>query len=566
MKRIPRSPLLALALVAGLVPPLHAAQDYFQGWDVAGDEAGWVANTISADVTQINCCGNPGGFINSFPINSTFSEIGITSDLPEVSGDYAAAGVTGVSFDIFAFEPLANLRFRVRYLDSTFNGWSKQVAASQLGGWQSYSIAFDPTWTDAEAIAAGWVFDGAPGVDFATTMSNVYHPEVRVLRQPPSGAEPYAPDPGLNGANGVGVDNFHLIADACDNDTVGPELTIALSRDVLWPPNHKLVEVCAEVSAVDNCDADPVIELVSVTSNEPDNGTGDGDTTGDIEILAGNCFKLRSERAGNGDGRKYTITYKATDASGNETLAEACVIVPHDRRGHALSASGFSASGRELLGLTANYEIFIASTQNVDAPTIRPDRVFVGNHLGILYPINHRIADMNDDRRADLVVTFDTRTTLDLIALTDADGPVAYGEAEDGGIVQARRATVSLYYEIAGNSYIVPDILKLPRRTLRQPGKEGGVGGGFAEVDRDGLAPGGDAMTLSDGGMVVVEVFNVQGRKVRTLVNGEVPAGTHPISWDGSDDSGRRVPGGVYFTRMIAAGIDQTRKVLVAGR
>ena len=71
--------------------------------------------------------------------------------------------------------------------------------------------------------------------------------------------------------------------------------------------------------------------LVSVTSNEPDNGLGDGDTANDIVIVDDFTFNLRAERSGTGQGRVYTITYQVTDACGNSTLASATVTVPHDK-------------------------------------------------------------------------------------------------------------------------------------------------------------------------------------------------------------------------------------------
>ena len=78
------------------------------------------------------------------------------------------------------------------------------------------------------------------------------------------------------------------------------------------------------------------MRLVSITSNEPDNGKGDGNTVNDIQGAAFGTddreFKLRSERSGRGSGRVYTITYEAEDQSGNTTTAEVTVTVPHDRR------------------------------------------------------------------------------------------------------------------------------------------------------------------------------------------------------------------------------------------
>jgi hypothetical protein len=91
------------------------------------------------------------------------------------------------------------------------------------------------------------------------------------------------------------------------------------------------VTVSAEVTATDNIDPDPVVTLVSVTSDEPDNGDDDGDTIDDIVVVDNFTFELRAERSGIGDGRVYTITYLVTDACGNSTLATATVTVPLNR-------------------------------------------------------------------------------------------------------------------------------------------------------------------------------------------------------------------------------------------
>ena len=86
--------------------------------------------------------------------------------------------------------------------------------------------------------------------------------------------------------------------------------------------------VNAKVVFSDNLDPNPTLELVSVTSNEPDNGDDDGDTIDDIVIVDDFTFELRAERSGIGDGRIYTITYQATDSCGNSTVATATVTVP----------------------------------------------------------------------------------------------------------------------------------------------------------------------------------------------------------------------------------------------
>jgi hypothetical protein len=73
--------------------------------------------------------------------------------------------------------------------------------------------------------------------------------------------------------------------------------------------------------------------LVSVTSNEPDNGADDGNTVNDIVIVDDTTFRLRAERSGVGSGRIYTITYEAEDDCGNTTRASATVTVPLSQGG-----------------------------------------------------------------------------------------------------------------------------------------------------------------------------------------------------------------------------------------
>ena len=64
------------------------------------------------------------------------------------------------------------------------------------------------------------------------------------------------------------------------------------------------------------------IFISQVTSDEVQNGNGDGNTLNDI-VIASDCksVQLRSERSGNGDGRVYTITFKVSDTAGNTATA-----------------------------------------------------------------------------------------------------------------------------------------------------------------------------------------------------------------------------------------------------
>jgi hypothetical protein len=57
-------------------------------------------------------------------------------------------------------------------------------------------------------------------------------------------------------------------------------------------------------------------------------------------------------------------------------------------------------------------------------------------------------------------------------------------------------------------------------------------------------------LSMPAGGTVRLEVYDVTGRRVRTLVDGWLDAGSLAVEWDGRDESGREVGGGVYFLRL----------------
>jgi len=62
---------------------------------------------------------------------------------------------------------------------------------------------------------------------------------------------------------------------------------------------------------------------------------------------------------------------------------------------------------------------------------------------------------------------------------------------------------------------------------------------------------------------VRLEIFDLQGRLVRRLVDGHLPAGSHGIVWDGRDRNGRTVGSGVYLYRFDAGGLEETRKIML---
>ncbi len=62
---------------------------------------------------------------------------------------------------------------------------------------------------------------------------------------------------------------------------------------------------------------------------------------------------------------------------------------------------------------------------------------------------------------------------------------------------------------------------------------------------------------------VRLEVFNILGQRVATLVDGEQPAGFHTASWDATDEAGQAVGAGVYLYRLSSDGVQATRSMLL---
>jgi flagellar hook assembly protein FlgD len=60
---------------------------------------------------------------------------------------------------------------------------------------------------------------------------------------------------------------------------------------------------------------------------------------------------------------------------------------------------------------------------------------------------------------------------------------------------------------------------------------------------------------------VQLEIFNVLGQRVRTLLHATREAGQHEILWNGANDAGERLAAGVYIMRLRAGKMTTARRV-----
>ena len=68
---------------------------------------------------------------------------------------------------------------------------------------------------------------------------------------------------------------------------------------------------------------------------------------------------------------------------------------------------------------------------------------------------------------------------------------------------------------------------------------------------------------LPHSGAVDLAVFDVAGRRVATLASGAMEPGRYDVAWEGRDDSGLPVSGGLYFYRLVADGKTLTKKMVM---
>ena len=180
---------------------------------------------------------------------------------------------------------------------------------------------------DGHALTFSWIVQQTEGGGAYITHDGL---TLDVLLQPGTYQVTVTADDGNGGVQSDGG-LVRIIA-----DTTPPTLVVSVSPSVINANNHKMVAITATVTSLDDaCDPNPTVTLLSITSNESDNGAGD--TANDIQGADvgtdDRSFSLRAERSGSNGGRVYTVTYEATDAAGNSSEASATVTVPHDESG-----------------------------------------------------------------------------------------------------------------------------------------------------------------------------------------------------------------------------------------
>ncbi|MCD6374374.1 MAG: T9SS type A sorting domain-containing protein, partial [Caldisericaceae bacterium] len=68
---------------------------------------------------------------------------------------------------------------------------------------------------------------------------------------------------------------------------------------------------------------------------------------------------------------------------------------------------------------------------------------------------------------------------------------------------------------------------------------------------------------LPKDGSVKLEIYNLNGQRIKELINGDYQAGYHSVKWDGKDEHGRPVSSGMYFYVLKTSKITESRKMFL---
>jgi hypothetical protein len=147
----------------------------------------------------------------------------------------------------------------------------------------------------------------------------------------------------VTGYKGLGpspnyYDTYFLRYSGCNQ--AGATGSVTPSQNTLWPPNHSVIPVTIDASAIVANNPDTYIRITSVDITEY-SGVEAGEAYGentydpnnfepDVEITGDLSLNLRAERTGPSTGRTYTVNVTATDCAGDHTFT-AEVNVPHDK-------------------------------------------------------------------------------------------------------------------------------------------------------------------------------------------------------------------------------------------
>ncbi|MBN2464939.1 hypothetical protein JXD38_04875 [candidate division WOR-3 bacterium] len=162
------------------------------------------------------------------------------------------------------------------------------------------------------------------------------------------------------------------------------------------------------------------------------------------------------------------------------------------------------------------------------------------------------IGDYDHDEIPDLMVKFDRQ---ELIAILGGMG-IKGGDHVELTVIGNL---------IAGRTFAGSDLIGIVETGDGQEGDVVGLPNGKRRASLE-VVPFGNAFrlsyTLATGGYARLDIHDVNGRLIRTLVDAQQTSDRHAVTWSGTDASGRKLPRGAYFATMRVGEFTATRKMV----
>jgi hypothetical protein len=295
---------------ATLSSPVMKGNDIYTGQGAAyggtcTDQSGLNGN-LSADPQFVNAAGGDYRLRGSSPAVDSGNDAAPSLPSTDVAGfariaDGNADGATHVDMGAFEYRNRAPV---------VFAGNDQTVDAG--AGCQG-PIVVSGTASDADGDALTYIWTTPLGTMNGPAQALVLPPGVYTLVLT------------VDDGNGGSASDSMVVT---VRDTDPPAISaVAATPSRITKTNHEMVPVVLAVSASDGCGGPVSCRIVSVSSSESVDGTGDGDTSPDWEITGPLTLKLRGERSAQGSGRIYTITVECLDAAGNRSTSTVTVTV-----------------------------------------------------------------------------------------------------------------------------------------------------------------------------------------------------------------------------------------------
>lgn len=238
-------------------------------------------------------------------------------------------------------------------------------------------------------------------------------------------------------------------------------------------------------------------------------------------------FNARGKRESGGTDTAYTFTPYDPDAQPNIVKVGYVVIDPRGKlvgtRFIAASAVGMNTRTDGIIELKQPVEVAVIGTRDFVEPV--PVRMTVGS---------------NDNIDEVAVYSFQNGAWTEVPAFRDGrdliveiDGPIELKLGYTGTPHRTEDNPFATRFEL-GQNYPNPFN---PSTTI--------------------------PFTVKQNGNVTIQIFNMLGQRVRTLVNTQYAAGTYTTVWNGLNDAGTQLPSGLYVYRMTAGNVQFTRKMIL---